>query len=148
MLRCGIYISTRIWWASGPKRKLTLKGATNPRRFLGTRYVGDMSFHFHVLQLLVIRFTLLNLCCTRKSTMKGMQNSDWKSYLPLFSYGYQNRMFVDFLNEYIGPPNRVDLLSAKQLLLFKSIFQSFYKHVSLRCLLSDSHQTTHQWNIR
>ena len=32
--------------------------------------------------------------------MKLQQESDWKSDLPLFSYGYQKYIFVDSLTEY------------------------------------------------
>jgi hypothetical protein len=45
------------------------------------RYVGVVWFHFHVFQVLSIRFIQQNSCCIRKSTMKHMQNriSNWNS---------------------------------------------------------------------
>ena len=45
--------------------------------------------------------------CTCKFTMKHMRKPDWKSDLPLFSYGNRKCMFVDFLIGNIGPPNCV-----------------------------------------
>ena len=56
-----------------------------------------------VLHLLLIRLiTQQNLRCICISTRKHLQQSDWKSDLPLFSYGYRKSLFVD-----IGPPNCV-----------------------------------------
>jgi hypothetical protein len=52
------------------------------------RYAGVIWFVFHVLQLLLIRFIQQNSCCISKSTMKHLQNTDWKLDLPLFSYDY------------------------------------------------------------
>ena len=64
------------------------------------RYVGVNWFVFHVLQLLLIRFTQQNSCCIRKSSMKHLQKPDPKSDLPCFSC-------VDFLSRNIGPPDCV-----------------------------------------
>ena len=36
-----------------------------------------------------------------------LQEPDWKSELPRFSYGYRKCMFVDFLIGYKGSPNCV-----------------------------------------
>ena len=60
---------------------------------------------FRVLQLLPIKFTQWYIS---KSTMEHLQKLDWKSYLPLFSYGYRKCMFFDFLPRYIGPPKCVN----------------------------------------
>ena len=71
-------------------------------------YVGVIwCFLFHVLQLLPIRFTQQMVCCTNKPTMKHLQEPDWESYLPWFSYGYRKCMFAYFLTMYIDPPNYV-----------------------------------------
>ena len=71
------------------------------------RYVDINWFICHVLQFLLIKFKKRNLCYIRKSAMKYQQKSDWKSNLPWFSCTFPKCMFVDFLTEYIGPPNCV-----------------------------------------
>lgn len=70
------------------------------------RYVGDIGFIYDVLQLLQIRFTQLNLYCISKSTMKSTKIG-LKIRRPSFNYCCCKCMFVDFLTEYIGPPNCV-----------------------------------------
>ena len=39
--------------------------------------------------------------------MKHEQKPDWKLDLFCFGYGCQKWMSVDFLNEYVGPPNGI-----------------------------------------
>ena len=55
-------------------------------------------FVLHVLQLLLIRFELQNLCCIIKSMMKHQQKLGLQSNLLSFSYGYgyQQCMSGDF----------------------------------------------------
>jgi len=45
-------------------------------------YVGVIQVVFHVLQLLPLRFTQQNLCCTNKSTIKYHQNTPKKRTSP------------------------------------------------------------------
>jgi hypothetical protein len=78
------------------------------KEVFGHKVCGWYLVPFSILQLVLIRFTQLKLCCISQSTMKRMQNSNRKLYSPLFSHAYRNFMFVDFLNEYINPPNCVD----------------------------------------
>ena len=78
-------------------------------RGMAIKVCGCYSGCFHVLQLLLNRFTQQKLCCISKSLMKHQQMSDGKSNLLWFSYDYRNCIFVDFLIDYmyIGPPNYV-----------------------------------------
>ena len=71
------------------------------------RFVGVVWLILHVVQLPLSRFTLLILCYVGKFMMKHMQKSDWKSGIPLFSYGYRKCTFVDFSAGYMGLPNCV-----------------------------------------
>ena len=42
--------------------------------WVSVRYMGVIWFVFHVLQLLPVRFTQMNVCRISKSTMKQLQN--------------------------------------------------------------------------
>ena len=48
-----------------------------------------------------VQYTTELVLCIKKSTMKLWHGLDQNLNLPLFSYGYQKRMFVDYLTEYI-----------------------------------------------
>jgi hypothetical protein len=73
------------------------------RRASALRYVGVMWFLFHVLQLLLIRFTQQNSHWISRSTTNICKDR------PSFDsrYGYWKCMFVDFFTGCIGPPNCV-----------------------------------------
>ena len=64
--------------------------------------VALIRFIFHALQLLSNRFTQRSFCWIGKSTIMHQHASEWKSSLPLFSYIYQNCMFVDSLRLHKG----------------------------------------------
>ena len=71
-------------------------------------YVGVIWVVFHVLQLLPLRFTQQNLCCTNKSTIKHHQNTLENRTSPFFVYYCHKCMLnVDSLIKYIDPPNCV-----------------------------------------
>ena len=69
-------------------------------RSLVVKCVGVIWFLFHALQLLPVRFTQQNSCCSSRSTTKHMQKSYWKSHC--FNY-----VFVDFLVRCICLPKCV-----------------------------------------
>ena len=109
------------------------------------RYVGVSWFVVHVLQLLLIRFTQQNSCCTSKTMMKHLQKLDWRFDLPWFSCGYRKCMFVDFLIEYIGLSNHVHYWVVSN--VWRRIPISC-KQVSLWCLLFDPHRTKSRVRLR
>ena len=70
---------------------------------MSVELVGSFSM-FGPNLLMPTRLTKRNLCYINKSTMKCQQ----KLELHCFGYGYQKRVFIDSLIEYIGPPSCVD----------------------------------------
>ena len=79
--------------------------------------------------------------------MKYLSNPDQK-LVPLFSYGYQKCMFIDFLNWIVKVSQLCSLRNVYYLLIFVNVDQILFKHVCLRCLLFDPHRATYQINYR
>ena len=68
---------------------------------------GVIWFIFHVLQLLLIRFTWHYSCCIGKSILQHLQKPDRKSDVSWYISDYRMCMFVDFLIGYLGLSNCV-----------------------------------------
>jgi hypothetical protein len=71
----------------------------------GIRYVGVSWFVFHNPELLLIIFTLQNLCRISKSMVKHPQKANWKQDFPWFKYSYRQCIFADIFIEHMGSPN-------------------------------------------
>ena len=83
--------------------------------------------HFHVLQLLPIRFTQQVSCCISKSTMKRLQKPNWKSDIPLFSYD-RKHIVIGFLINWVHSSSQFLFIVECRVVIRIPIS---FKHVSL-----------------
>ena len=75
-----------------------IQSILNVSCYLSLRYTGVIRFVFHVGQLLLVRSTQWNLCCTSKYMIKHLPKSHWKLDLSWFRYGYRKCMFCWILH--------------------------------------------------
>ena len=78
-----------------------------------------------------------NSWCVRKSVLKYMHKPDWKSEV-------HDCWFLNWVHR---SSRLCSLLNVECLLKSEDILQSLLNHVSLWCLLFDTHQTTYQSNL-
>ena len=114
------------WWISGEPPLQFIN------RLVGLKVCGCYSVSFHVLQLLLVRFTKWNLCCIRNLSMIWLWLLEVHFFIP-----YKNIYVFSFIFIFAcGIVNKI----------WKCNLVSF-EHMSLWCFCLDPHRITHELNI-
>jgi hypothetical protein len=111
------------------------------------RYVGVLWLMFHPLPTSIDYMYTTRLVLHQQIYNETSANTKLKIRPPWFwYYNYWRYVFVDFFTRYISPPNYVHYECRVDIHIWRHNPICF-KHVSLCCLLFDSHPTAYQSNI-
>ena len=143
---CSFGFALRRTWQTTHRPRVSGRRQAPWSNFNIIRYAGVTPFVVHVSNF--SQLSSHNKTCVALANLQWnhQQKSDWKSNLPLFSYGYQKCIFVDSSFEYKGFSNCVHFECE---VVNKSwrLCPIYVKHVSLCFLFFDLHSAKHQSNI-